>query len=134
MAAIFGTTSDSKTTTSTRNSPFAVSGQGVGFYLEKLARYNSPNNKTNIKLAEGASYTVNNVPEGFFESIRSLFGDSGLDGEVQERAAGQIEAGGERAKDEIKTASPSNVIKYGLWAALAFGAFFIIKTVVKGAK
>ena len=51
MGAFFGTTAESSTSTSTRNSPFAVSGQGVGFYLER----NSRNESDNIRIGKGGS-------------------------------------------------------------------------------
>ena len=123
MGAFFGTTAESSTSTSTRNSPFAVSGQGVGFYLER----NSRNESDNIRIGKGGSYEVN------YYTLNGQ-GDDGLDQAIAERVQNQVRAGGDRAVDEIKTMSPSNILQIALWGLLGLAAFAVVKPMLGGSK
>lgn len=126
---------ENRTESTLNNSPIAASDQAIVFRLQGRSRYGSPV----YKLGKGA--TFNTVPEGFFDFFTSLFsrgsdvaGDVGLDKTIEDRLAGQIEAGGERAKDEIKTGSPGTVTKWIFWGVALLAVGSVAAMIWKGRK
>ena len=76
---------------------------------------------------KGGSYEVN------YYTLNGQ-GDDGLDQAIAERVQNQVRAGGDRAVDEIKTMSPSNILQIALWGLLGLAAFAVVKPMLGGSK